>query len=125
MIGYKIRLFSHLPFKIHPEDYYFLFFSRSVFDIIFKHLEKLKNKVYVRFDLKYTSNAFDQEEDLDLFKARAVHKQLTELGVDCAIVKVDYEKQTFEQIDWGDIMEPRIYQQTAVDSIKIVLIYLW
>ena len=99
MIRYKIRLFSHLPFRIYREDYYFLFFSRSTFDIIFKDLEKLKNKVYVRFYLKYTSNAFDQVEDLDLFKARAVHKQLTELGVDCAVVKVDYEGQTFEQIN--------------------------
>ena len=99
MIRYKIRLFSHLPFKIYREDYYFLFFSRSVFDIIFKDLEKLKNKAYVRFHLKFISNVFDEEEDLDLFKARAVHKQLTELGVDCAVVKVDYERRTFEQID--------------------------
>lgn len=99
MIGYKIRLFSHLPFKIYREDYYFLFFSRSTFDIIFKDLEKLKNKAYLRLNLKFTSNAFDEDEDLDLFKARAVHKKLTELGVNCAIVKVDYEGQTFEQID--------------------------
>ena len=99
MIRYKIRLFSHLPFKIYREDYYFLFFSMSVFDIIFKDLEKLKNKVYVRFNLKYTSAAFDQAEDLDLFKAKIIHKRLTELGVDCAVVKVDYERRTFEQID--------------------------
>ena len=95
MIGYKIRLFSHLPFKIHPEDYHFLFFSTSVFNIIFKDLETLKARAY----LKFTFNAFDQEEDLDLFKAKVLHKQLTELGVDCAVVKVDYERQTFEQID--------------------------
>ena len=95
MIGYKIRLFSHLPFKIHPENYHFLFFSRSAFNIIFKNLETLKTKAYLNF----TSNAFDKEEDLDLFKARTVHKRLTELGVDCVIVKIDYEKQAFEQID--------------------------
>ena len=99
MIRYKIRLFSHLPFKIYREDYYFLFFSRSTFDTIFKDLENLKNKAYVRFNLAFMSNAFDEEEDLDLFKARAVHKRLTELGVDCAVVKVDYEGQTFEQIN--------------------------
>lgn len=95
MIGYKIRLFSHLPFKIHPEDYHFLFFSTSVFDIIFKDLETLKLRAY----LKFTSNAFDEEEDLDLFKAKTIHKKLTELGVNCAVVKVDYEGQTFEQIN--------------------------
>ena len=99
MIRYKIRLFSHLPFKVYREGYYFLFFSRSVFDIIFRDLENLKNKVYVRFNLKYTSDAFDQAEDLDLFKAKTVHKKLTDLGVNCAVVKVDYKGQTFEQID--------------------------
>ena len=99
MIGYKIRLFSHMRFKIHREDYYFLFFSASRFDIIFKDLETLKTRAYLRLNLKYTSNAFDEEEDLDLFKARAVHNRLTELGVYCAIVKIDYEKRTFEQID--------------------------
>ena len=95
MIGYKIRLFSHLPFKIHPENYHFLFFSRSVFNIIFKNLETLKT----RASLKFTSNAFDKEEDLDLFKAKALHKQLTDLGVNCTVVKVDYKGQTFEQIN--------------------------
>ena len=95
MIGYKIRLFSHLQFKIHPEDYYFLFFSRSGFDDIFKHLENLETRARLRF----TNSIFDKEEDLDLFKARAVHKRLTDLGVYCVIVKVDYEKRTFEQID--------------------------
>ena len=95
MIGYKIRLFSHVRFKIHREDYYFLFFSVSIFDIIFKDLETLKTKAC----LKYTTNAFDEEEDLDLFKAKIIHKRLTELGVDCAVVKVDYEGQTFEQIN--------------------------
>ena len=95
MIGYKIRLFSHLGFKISPKDYHFLFFSRSSFDNIFKDLEILKTKTY----LKFTSNAFDEEEDLDLFKAKTVHKKLTELGVNCAVVKVDYEGQTFEQIN--------------------------
>lgn len=95
MIRYKIRLFSHLGFKSNPKDYCFLFFSRSLFDSVFKDLETLKTRTY----LKYTSNAFDQEEDLDLFKARAVHKQLTDLGVDCAVVKVDYKGQTFEQIN--------------------------
>ena len=99
MIGYKIKLFSHLQVKINPEIYYFLVFSRSGFDYIFKHLEKLETKAYTRFNLQFTYNAFDKEEDLDLFKARAVHKRLTDLGVDCAIVKVDYEKKTFEQID--------------------------
>ena len=69
------------------------------FDTIFKDLENLKNKAYVRFNLAFMSNAFDEKEDLDLFKARAVHKRLTELGVDCAVVKVDYEGQTFEQIN--------------------------
>ena len=95
MIGYKIRLFSHLQFKIHPEDYYFLFFSRSGFDDIFKHLENLETRARLRF----TNSTFDKEEDLDLFKAKTVHKKLTELGVDCAVVKVDYERRTFEQID--------------------------
>ena len=99
MIGYKIRLFSHLQFKIHPEDYYFLFFSRSGFDDIFKHLEKLETKAYVRFNLQFTYNTFDEEEDLDLFKAKTVHKKLTDLGVNCAVFKVDYKGQTFEQID--------------------------
>ena len=95
MIGYKIRLFSHLPFKILPQKYHFLYFSSSIFDNIFKDLETLRARAY----LKFTSNAFDQEEDFDLFKAKALHKQLTELGVNCAIIKVDYEGQTFEQID--------------------------
>lgn len=95
MIRYKIRLFSHVPFKVHPEDYHFLFFSRSVFDIIFKDLKTLKLRAY----LKFTSNAFDEEEDLDLFKAKTIHKRLTELGVNCAVIKVDYEGQTFEQIN--------------------------
>ena len=95
MIRYKIRLFSHLGFKISPKDYHFLFFSRSSFDNIFKDLEILKTRTY----LKYTYNEFDKEEDLDLFKAKTVHKKLTELGVDCAVVKVDYERRTFEQID--------------------------
>ena len=95
MIGYKIRLFSHLPFKISPKEYHFLYFSRSIFDNIFKDLETLRARAY----LKFTSNAFDKEEDLDLFKAKALHKQLTELGVDCEIVKVDYKGQTFEQIN--------------------------
>ncbi len=36
MIGYKIRLFSHLPFKIILDNPCFLFFSTSLFDIIFK-----------------------------------------------------------------------------------------
>ena len=93
MIGYKIRLFSHLYFK-NQKDYYFLYFSSSTFNNIFKDLET-KTIVY----LKYTSNAFDEKEDLDLFKAKTVHKKLTELGVDCAVVKVDYERRTFEQID--------------------------
>ncbi len=95
MIGYQIRLFSHVPFKVHPEDYHFLFFSRSVFNIIFKDLETLKTRAY----LKFTSNAFDEDEDLDLFKAKTIHKRLTDLGVDCAAIKVDYEGQTFEQIN--------------------------
>ena len=95
MIGYKIRLFSHLQVKINPEIYYFLFFSRSGLDDIFKHLEKLETRA--RFHFAYS--AFDKEEDLDLFKAKTLHKQLTDLGVDCAVVKVDYERQTFEQID--------------------------
>ena len=100
MISYKIRLFSHLRFKIiNPEIYYFLVFSRSGFDYIFKHLEKLETKAYVRFNLQFTYNTFDKEEDLDLFKAKTAHKRLTELGVDCAVVKVDYEGQTFEQIN--------------------------
>ena len=99
MIGYKIRLFSHLPFKIHPEEYHFLYFSRSGFDYIFKHLEKLETKAYVRFNLQFVYDAFDEEEDLDLFKAKALQKQLTKLGVDCAIVKVDYKGKTFEQIN--------------------------
>ena len=99
MIGYKIRLFSHLSFNFILDGPCFLFFSRRAFNIIFKDLEKLKNKAYVRFHLKFISNAFDEEEDLDLFKAKTVHKKLTELGVDCAVVKVDYEGQTFEQIN--------------------------
>lgn len=94
MIGYKIQLFSHLYFK-HPGYHYFLCFSNSIFDGVFKGLEALKTKAY----LKFIYNPFDKEEDLDLFKAQAVHKRLTELGVDCAIVKVDYEGQTFEQIN--------------------------
>lgn len=93
MIGYKIVLFSHLYFK-DPKAYYFLCFSSSTFDNIFKDLET-KTTPY----LKFIYNAFDQEEDLDLFKAKTIHKRLTELGVDCAIVKVDYERRTFEQID--------------------------
>ena len=72
MIRYKIRLFSHLPFKVYRDEYYFLFFSRSGFDYIFKHLEKLETKAYVRFNLQFTSNAFDQAEDLDLFKAKTI-----------------------------------------------------
>ena len=96
MIGYKIILFSHLPFKILLDKPCFLYFSTSVLDCIFKDLETLRTKAY----LKYTSNAFDKEEDLDLFKARALHKKLTDLGVNCAVVKVDYKGQTFEQIDW-------------------------
>ena len=95
MLGYKIRLFSHLQFKIRPEDYHFLYFSRSGFDNIFKHLENLETRARLRF----TNSIFDKEEDLDLFKARAVHKRLTDLGVNCAVVKVDYERRTFEQID--------------------------
>lgn len=67
MIGYKIRLFSNLPFKVLLHNPCFLFFSTSLFDIIFKDLEILKTRAY----LKFTSNAFDEEEDLDLFKARA------------------------------------------------------
>ena len=86
MIGYKIALFSHLPFKIHPKDHYFLYFSRSVFDNIFKDLQTLKTRAY----LKFTSNPLDQEEDLDLFKATTVHKRLSELGVKCKIVEIDY-----------------------------------
>lgn len=86
MIGYKIRLFSHLPFKIYPGDSYFLYFSRSDFDNIFKELETFKTRVY----LKFTSNPLDQEEDLDLFKATIVHKRLSELGVKCKIVEIDY-----------------------------------
>ena len=43
--------------------------------------------------------AFDKEEDLDLFKVKTMHKRLTDLGVNCAVVKVDYEGQTFEQIN--------------------------
>ena len=95
MIGYKIRLFSHVPFKVHPKEYHFLYFSRNTFDNIFKDLETLKTRAY----LKFTSNAFDKEEDLDLFKAKTVHKKLTELGVNCTVVKVDYKGQTFEQIN--------------------------
>ena len=95
MIGYKIRLFSHVPFKRLLDNHCFLFFSTSLFDIIFKDLETLKTRTY----LKFTSNAFDEEEDLDLFKAKTIHKRLTELGVYCAVVKVDYEGQTFEQIN--------------------------
>ena len=95
MVGYKIRFFSHLPFKILLDKPCFLYFSTSVLDCIFKDLETLSTKAY----LKYTSNAFDKEEDLDLFKAKTMHKRLTDLGVDCAVVKVDYERQTFEQID--------------------------
>ena len=94
MIGYKIRLFSHLYFRLDLRNYYFLYFSSSGLDYIFKGLET-KTTPY----LKYTYGTFDEEEDLDLFKARAVHKKLTELGVDCAVVKIDYERQTFEQID--------------------------
>ena len=94
MIGYKIQLFSHLYFKQHLGDHYFLYFSNSTFDDIFKDLET-KTTPY----LKFIYSPFDKEEDLDLFKARAVHKRLTELGVDCAIVQVYYEGQTFEQID--------------------------
>ena len=94
MIGYKIALFSHLYYSLDPRNYYFLYFSKDVLDDIFEGLET-KTRPY----LNYAYSAFDKEEDLDLFKARAVHKRLTELGVDCAIVKVDYEKQTFEQID--------------------------
>ena len=95
MIRYKIRLFSHLPFKILLDKPCFLYFSTSVLDCIFKDLETLRARAY----LKFTSNAFDKEEDLDLFKAKALHKQLTELGVNCVVIKVDYEGQTFEQID--------------------------
>ncbi len=95
MIGYKIRLFSHLPFKFILDNPCFLFFSTSLFDIIFKDLETLKTRAY----LKFTSNAFDEEEDLDLFKAKTIHKRLTDLGVNCAVVKVDYEGQTFEQVN--------------------------
>ena len=95
MIRYKIRLFSHLGFKANPKDYCFLFFSSSLLDSVFKDLETLKTRTY----LKYTYNAFDEEEDLDLFKAKTIQKKLTDLGVDCAIVKVDYERQAFEQID--------------------------
>ena len=69
------------------------------FYTIFKDLENLKNKAYVRFNLAFTSNAFDQEEDLDLFKAKTIHKRLTDLGVNCTVVKVDYKGQTFEQIN--------------------------
>ena len=93
MIGYKIRLFSHLYFN-SLGYHYFLYFSNSTFNDIFKALET-KTTPY----LKFIYSTFDKEEDLDLFKARAVHKRLTELGVDCAIVKVDYEGQTFEQIN--------------------------
>ena len=95
MIGYKIRLFSHLSFNFILDGHCFLFFFLLAFNIIFKDLEALKTRAY----LKFTYNAFDKEEDLDLFKARAVHKRLTELGVDCTVVKVDYKGQTFEQID--------------------------
>ena len=95
MIGYKIQLFSHLSPNFILKGPCFLFFSTSLFDTIFKDLETLKTRTY----LKYTYNEFDKEEDLDLFKAKVLHKQLTELGVDCAVVKVDYERQTFEQID--------------------------
>ena len=95
MIGYKIRLFSHLSFNFILDGPCFLFFSSRAFNIIFKDLEALKTRAY----LKFTYNAFDKEEDLDLFKARAVHKRLTDLGVNCAIVKVDYENKTFEQIN--------------------------
>ena len=94
MIGYKIRLFSHLPLKILSEYYHFLFFSRSGFYNIFKDLETLENRAYLKF-----TSAFAIKEDLDLFKAKTVHKKLTDLGVDCAVVKVDYEGQTFEQIN--------------------------
>ena len=95
MIGYKIRLFSHLPLKIFPGYHYFLFFSRSGFYDIFKDLETLETRAYLKF-----TSAFDKEEDLDLFKAKTVHKKLTELGVNCTVVKVDYKGQTFEQINW-------------------------
>lgn len=95
MIGYKIQLFSHLSFNFILDGPCFLFFSKSIFDSIFKDLEALKTRAY----LKFTYNTFDEEEDLDLFKAKTVHKKLTELGVDCAVVKVDYERRTFEQID--------------------------
>ena len=94
MIRYKIQLFSHLYFT-HQGYHYFLYFSRSNFEEIFHALQDLETRTYIRF----TMDPFDKEEDLDLFKARAVHKRLTELGVDCAIVKVDYEGQTFEQIN--------------------------
>ena len=95
MIGYKIQLFSHLSPNFILKGPCFLFFSRSIFDNIFKDLEALKTRAY----LKFTYNTFDKEEDLDLFKAKTVHKRLTDLGVNCAVVKVDYEGQTFEQIN--------------------------
>ena len=96
MIGYKIRLFSHLSATFHPKVCsYFLEFSKNKFDDIFKELELLKTEARLNF----IYNPFNEQIDLDLFKAQALHKKLTDLGVNCAIVKVDYKNKTFKQID--------------------------
>ena len=57
-----------------------------------------KMQIYLAVSTK-DINPIAIKEDLDLFKAKTVHKKLTDLGVDCAVVKVDYEGQTFEQIN--------------------------
>lgn len=43
--------------------------------------------------IPYTSDKWDREEDLDLFKATAWQHRLTQLGVECQIVEVDYSKE--------------------------------
>ena len=43
--------------------------------------------------LPYTSDMFDKEEDLDLIMANVWYNKLTNLGVKCEIVKIDYPEE--------------------------------
>ena len=60
-----------------------------------KYLENILTESFHPYytHLPYTSNMFDQEEDLDLFQATVWKNRLTKLGVECEIVKIDYSKE--------------------------------
>lgn len=86
MDKYKIQLFNYI---LDTERDYFLWVTNPKVE---EDLEKLRNKQILNH-FNATSDKFDREEDLDLFKAKAWHHKLTQLGVECAIVKIDYSEE--------------------------------